>query len=228
LWQITKAERLTCPPEFQSCLTDIFGVNVFGEPNFKILWGQTETYDYATLSGGYDKRLYGHGKPCWLIAQWMPPEKYFTPELYYFMMADPDSGLALLGEYPQFGRYEPVVTFLLERFNEETNALEIETVPLDWDILEKAMPVILAAQELTYWQLKEAQEEQERQENSAIVSQIADELYDRMPTFYGPTSYAQQRNRTPLLRQKEEEILRVWQRERVSRRRQPKRGFFQN
>jgi len=51
LWQITKAERLTCPPEFQSCLTDIFGVNVFGEPNFKILWGQTETYDYATLSG---------------------------------------------------------------------------------------------------------------------------------------------------------------------------------
>jgi hypothetical protein len=221
-------ERLHCPAEFQDYLTHIFGVNHFGGPMFRIVWGQTETFQMAAADGsGYVEKLIGNGKPVWLLQRWMPPEAFGTTELYYRFTADPETGLALLGEYPDFGRYETMITFESKHYDPATNQLVIETIPLDWEIIERAIPLLMQSQELTYWQIRAALEEQERLEEQAIVAEIADRLSDSLPNFYGPVSYAGQANRTALIDRKKEQIERDWRKRGKALRQEPARGFFQ-
>lgn len=224
--QIVKSERLECPPEFQAYLTDIFGVNEFGSPYFRIIWGQTETYQAATAHG-YEQRLIGHNQPAWIIQKWLPPDCYGMPETYYWINADYESGLCLLGEYPEFGRYETIQPLASKKYDPATNELIVETIPLDWEIIERVIPVLVASQELTYWQRKTAIEDMEAAENAQKVSEIADRLMDSLPSFYGPTSYNKQAIRTSVLDRKMFEIQQVWSKHRVQERRQPRRGFHQ-
>jgi len=218
------AERLTCPAEFQQHLTDIFGVNCFGDAIFRIVWAQTESVKVATPRGMED-RLVGHNQPCWLLQRWMAPELYGTPELYYWLNSDPATGLPINGEYPELGRYETIITFL-HRSIDSGGALVIETIPLDWEVIERAIPVLLASNEMTYWQQKAAIESQEAWENAQLVQQIADRLHDDLPTFYGPVSYAGQGNRTALIDRKKAEIESKWK-QMGGKRYRPQRGFFQ-
>jgi hypothetical protein len=219
---IGKYERLECPAEFQQFITDIFGVNYFGMPNFDIVWGQTATYVRATRHG-YRDGLVGHGNPAWIIRQWMAPEFYGRPETYYYFTADPETGLSLLGEYPEFGRYEVLVPLMSKRM--DGNELVVETLPLDWEIIERVMPVLMAAQALTALQLKAAVEANEARENAEEVAKIADELFDELPSFYGPVSFADQRDRTSKIDRMKEKISRDWAKR--DTRKQPARGFYQ-
>lgn len=224
--QIGKSERLECPEEFQDYITAIFGVNVFGEPNFKIAWGQTETSKVATPHG-YEDRLVGFNQACWMIMKWQPPEMYGSPELYYFHDADELTGLALCGEYPEFGRYETLQPLIAKNYNPDTHGLEITTLELDWDILEIAIPMLLRSQELTYWEKKSALDQIEAMENADKVNEIADRLYDALPAVYGPQSFAGQGIKTSVMARKMEEIEKKWAQLGVQRRAQPQRGMWQ-
>src|SRR3974377_360449 len=98
--RIGKRERIEVPEEFQQYLTDIFGVNQFGEPIMRIVWAQTELVDMISPDGShYIPRYIGNGDPCWLVERWRPSELFGTPESYYRINADPISGLCMLGEY---------------------------------------------------------------------------------------------------------------------------------
>ena len=226
--QIIRHERLRCPEQFNRRLGEIFGRNRFGEPFFRFIWGQTETYDISTLHG-YSKKLIGHGEPCWIVQKWLPPEMFGIPEMYYYFTRDPDHPeLAMLGEYPQFGRYETVTPLRTRRYDQETNSIVVETLPLDWDMVERVIPVLIAAQELTYWQAKAAQQAMEEEENLRVVMEIADRMDDARRRLE-PTSYRDQQNRTALIDRKMAEIEQQWKRMGVGRPGwNPPKGFFQN
>jgi hypothetical protein len=224
--QIGKSERLEAGEEFQVFLTAVFGINRFGGPNFKIVWGQTETYKVATPHG-YEDRLLGHNMACWIMLKWQPPEMYGSPELYYFQDADELTGLALCGEYPEQGRYEILQPFISKSYNPQTHALEVTTLPLDWDILEIAVPMLLRSLELTYWEKKSALDQVEAMENAEKVNEIADRLYDSLPAVYGAQSFAGQGIKTSVLARKMDEIEKKWKQLGVQRRVQPQRGLWQ-
>jgi hypothetical protein len=224
--QIGKSERLTCPPAFQSYLTELFGVNVFGEPNFKLVWGQTETFKAAT-EHGYEDKLLGHNMACWIILKWQPPEMYGSPDLYYFHDMDEVTGLALCGEYPELGRYEILQPLIAKNYNPQTHALEITTLPLDWDILEIAIPMLMRSQELTYWEKKSALDQIEAMENADQVNEIADRMFDALPAVYGAQSFAGQGIKTSVLARQMEKIEQKWKQLGVQRREQPTRGLWQ-
>lgn len=222
-----KHEALSCPDEFQGHLTAIFGVNQFGDPNFRIIWGQTETMDVADSFGrGYVKRFIGHGQPCWIIQRWRPAEIVGEPDAYYRLMCDPETGLALAGEYPEFGSYETVTPLMSRQYNERTKELEIKPFPLDWEIIERAIPVLMQAEALTEEEKQAALEAAEAKENAQLVQYIADRLYDSLPAFYGPTSHAARMNKTALIDRKMAEIEQIWKRLGAAKHK-PARGFYQ-
>lgn len=224
--RIGRSERLECPVEFQQHLTDLFGVNVYGDPLFKIYWGQTEAFDVAA-PGGYTQKLYGHNQPCWMIMRWRPPELFGTPDIYYALNADPETGLALMGEYPEMGTYEPLIMLMHKYFDQETNELIVKTLDLDWDLIEKVIPALEAAERMTPEEIKAAEEAIQAQENAAIVDEIERRMESALPTFYGPTSHAARLNKTSLIDQKKQVIEKEWKkRERAIKRGVP-RGFYQ-
>ena len=201
-------------------------MNRFGAPNFRMVWGQTETYEAASQYG-YVQKLKGNNDPCWMLLKWTAPEMYGTPEVYYALTADAETGLAMLGEYPEFGRYEVLTKFIRREYNSDTQELEIHTIPLDWKLIESLIPVMLASQEMTYWEQRAMIEQEEAEENARQVDMIASRLYDDLPAFYGPTSHAARINKTALIDRKKEQIEREWTRRLKYLRQQPRRGFYQ-
>lgn len=218
------AERIECPPDFQQYLTDIFGVNRFGDPLFRFVWGQTETEHWLSPRGTYEDKLVGHNQPCWIPQMWEGPEVFGTPDFFYMVNRDEETGMPLM-EYPELGRYKELVTFLFRNYDAKTQELRIETIELDWPIIDRAMPLMIQALDLSEAQKELAREQQEAWENMKLVEEIADRMSDDLPAFYGPVSYAGQQNRTALIDRKKEEIERKW-RELGGHR--PQRGFFQN
>ena len=196
------SERIECPPDFQRHVTDLFGVNRFGDPIFRFVWGMTETENRLTIRGTYEPQLIGHNQPCWILQMWQPPELFGTPDFFYFANRDPASGLPLM-EYPEFGRYGDLATFLFRNYDAKTHELRIETIQLDFAIIDRAMPLMIQALEMTESQKELAREQQEAWENAQLVQQIAERLHDDLPTFYGPVSYANQGNRTALIEPEE-------------------------
>jgi len=117
MWMIGKSERLHCPKQFQDRLTKEGGLNRYGQPNFKVVWGQTETMRIAGRDG-YRETLTGFGEACWILMRWVPAETYGPPDIFYFENYDKSSGLQFMGEYPWKGRYQ---TLFPMRTMEEVN-----------------------------------------------------------------------------------------------------------
>jgi len=222
---IPRHERLTCPPEFQELITERFGLNRFDEPNFKIVWGQTETTTVAGM-GVYEPRLLCSGVACWNILRWKAPEAFGTPESWYAENADPDNpGFSILGPYPEKGAYE-VLTPLVEQKIVD-GKLSVKSLPLEHVIIDTMIPLIEMAQHLSKFELMALKAEEERKENERMVNEIADRLESDLPAFYGPVSYEGQRNRTALITRKMEDVERVWRSIPDKVLRNPRRGLFQ-
>ena len=218
------AERLTCPEDIQRDLTDIFGVNHFGDPMFRIIWGMTETQVQLTVNHTYDDVLVGANQPCWILQRWEPPEVFGTPDFFYLINRDDETGMVMM-EYPDFGKYKDLVSFQSRHYDAKTHELKISTIELDWTLIDAAVPLMLKSLEMSDLERQAALEEQQAYENALIVNEIADRLHDDLPTFYGPTSHAQISNRTALIDRKKAEIERMWRL--MDLRRAPARGFYQ-
>jgi hypothetical protein len=103
-------EQHEFPKEYQQRLTQAGGLNRFGDPLFRGVWGwsrldwlysaKTRTY---SLAPKYITRA-----SRWYIEQWLPPEKYGTPATWYNLQTDKIDGLSydLLGPYPTRGDHE--------------------------------------------------------------------------------------------------------------------------
>jgi len=223
-WHTTGSERRVCPPEFQEQIDALFGSNRFGGSMFRLAWGQTEVIQVAGLRS-YEDRLMCHNVPCWNILRWRSPEAFGTPEVYYLINQDTESGLCALGEYPWEGRYE-ILQPLVNREVRDGRMI-VDAFPLDARIMDVIIPLMVEAQKATYWEARAAQQAMEAAEEKATVNRIADRLMNDLPSFYGPVSYSQQGCRTALIDRKMAEISKVWSRYSKSQIERLPRGFYQ-
>lgn len=231
---IVRAEQRRCPPEFQARVTRLFGTNVFDDPLFKVVWGQSEFHKmgnrwrdrHGTERCGYRMRYLCDGSPCWNILRWRAAEHYGTPELWYLNTWDESSKTFILGEYPWRGRYEPL--FALNRKEIVRGELKVVAFPLSHIIIDQMIPLILATQRMTEEEKKAAQQlvrhRQEQEENAEITERMMNDL----PAYYGPVSFSRQGIKTSLLDRKMFAIQQMWNFfSRGGQRPRFQKGFFQ-
>lgn len=140
-----------CPSWFQERLTRIGGTNKYGEPNFRLAWGQYETFrvgGYFAKDGfvGYrDMPLVGEA--CWCIMMWEPAEVHGTADRWYWDYRDEFTGLYDLGKYPYHGRYR----LLQKLIHHELVGSEMVTVRMEPNhfILDVMVPLIILWQRMT-------------------------------------------------------------------------------
>jgi hypothetical protein len=182
-------ERLRCPEHFQLRLTEVGGVNRYGEPNFRLVWAQTET----TRQGGeweaegdwfkgYRDILLGDGLPHWMLLQWadagksvemphLPPE---SAQAWYAANRCPKTGLSLLGEYPYHGSYQIVLTLIAKWF--EKGKLHLHAFPLSSEIVEMMVPIIKGSMEISV-QAKLRFMREEREKDDEQYGKVVEDLY---------------------------------------------------
>jgi hypothetical protein len=212
-------ENYICPEEFQQRLTEIGGINPYDEPNFLLVWSQGGdekglyrgggSWDVEGMPSfrGYRDLLIGGGTPSWALLQWHPAIHYGTPESYYVMNYDAETGLQDLGEYPYSGRYQ--LLYNLRWSERRGSKLYFEAMPLNTFLLETVIPIITQARDINWEKTKAALLDQKEKEDKADVSMIEDVMHDNKVPFGGnPVSYTRQGCRTSLIDKKIEQMTR--------------------
>lgn len=108
-------EILKCPPEIAARLLSVGGINRFGGPMYRVVWGFDRIVklhgawglhgDLGVQTREEPKYLPGDR---WHLEQWRPPEDYGTPEEWR-KAGEEWNGPELVntaGEYPSRGEYE--------------------------------------------------------------------------------------------------------------------------
>lgn len=110
-------------------ITKIGGTNLYGRPNFRVIWGGNR---YHTVGGMFKKvvevkdemiigkvtsivtdvaeirQLLKYNPFRWHLERWRGPEFYGTAEEWYACTWDEESQLHVMGDYPHEGDYEHV------------------------------------------------------------------------------------------------------------------------
>jgi hypothetical protein len=124
LIQVTR-ETHEAPAGVQERVTRAGGVNRYGEPNFRVVWGGSR----LTWIGGRWTDRDAHGNQVretvemrrvpkylpedrWHIERWMPADSYGSPEQWVAQTTEIENGvrIAALGPYPSRGDYEHCFT----------------------------------------------------------------------------------------------------------------------
>ncbi len=118
-------ETHVAPASLQLRLARAGGLNRYGEPNFRAVWG----WSRLTWIGGKWSDTDAHGNVTreiielrevpkyfpfdrWHIERWLPPETYGSPQQWYAQTIEREDGISIpaLGPYPQRGEYEHCFT----------------------------------------------------------------------------------------------------------------------
>ena len=102
------------------------GINRYGEPNYRAVWGWNRL---AWIGGKFEDRDPANGSlvrevvelrqepkyPAvnrWHIEKWLPPEVYGSPRAWYAQTIERENGMSIpaLGPYPSRGEYEHCFT----------------------------------------------------------------------------------------------------------------------
>lgn len=102
------------------------GINRFGEPNYRAVWGWNRL---AWIGGKFEERDPATGSLLrevvelrqepkypsvnrWHIERWVPPETYGSPRAWYAQTVERENGFSIpaLGPYPSRGEYEHCFT----------------------------------------------------------------------------------------------------------------------
>lgn len=193
-----RPERLVCPPEFQARLTEVGGLNRYDEPNFRLVWAQTETVRQGgewEIEGdwfrGYRDILKGDGLPHWMLMQWCDAGKciempYLSPESdvsFYHANKCQKTGLCLLGEYPYHGSYQIALQLIAKWM--EHGELRLRAFPLSTEIVEMMAPIIKASMEISM-QAKLRFLKEEHVKNEEDYAKTVEDIYQsvrRKPTL---------------------------------------------
>lgn len=123
----TKTERRDVPEWVEKHITSKGGLNAFGKPNFRVIWGGNRTH----LVGGMFKNvtyfddaegrkraivteiaemrtLLKYHPERWHLERWRGAEYYGDPDEWYQNSWDPEARLHTMGDYPNEGDYEHV------------------------------------------------------------------------------------------------------------------------
>lgn len=209
-------ERNVCPEEFQRCVEEAGGLNRYDKPNFRLIWGQTDTFRAGGFwhgNGqvpfrGYRDILIGFNDPCWILQQWQPPEKYGTPEYYYLVNNDPESGLQTLGEYPYHGRYETVLPLMWKGV--VNGKLKIEHMRLSTLLMDMIIPIIKETEGLSFVRRRALMQEHKERQDQEEVSKIEARLQDAYPAFGSASRSSYRLGCNSVVQKKAEAIERYW------------------
>jgi hypothetical protein len=122
----TGREIKEVPREIQAIATRSGGLNLYGEPNYRIVWG----WSRLALIGGEWTDLDAHGdyyqtvgqyrwEPKYLpydrfhLERWLPPSHFVSKEYWYEISIEEFNGqeFAALGPFPSRGEYEACYVF---------------------------------------------------------------------------------------------------------------------
>lgn len=201
-WIAKSGERRQCPPEYQEHINKLGGMNRFGEPNFLLVWGETQT---QTIFGQKHDGSRGQhvmlqfGVPAWHLMEWKPPETFGTPGMWYAMTWDAAANTHALGDYPWRGLYIPCTFNLYVKkivgggirydkhgeVQELPGRLVIDAMPLNYYILDLIIPNIFKSREMTLEQKKRAIEAREAAEKNQRLQRGYDAYMDATPAFGG-------------------------------------------
>lgn len=222
-------ETRKCPKEVQDRLTRTFGRNQFGDPHFKIVWGQSQFIRMGNVwrdvhgneRAGYRDRYQVACMPCWVIMRWKSPIEYGSPRTYYMNTwlpaktkessesgVDSHEGYYVTAEYPWRGRYEVMQALISKRF--EDGKLVITHFPLTHYLIDTLIPLMIAFQSLSRDQQLAARDEARRRKEEKDTEELAEKMMENLPRWYGPVSYNAQGCRTSLLDRKMQLIQRRW------------------
>lgn len=100
------------PEGVEQALLDFGGLNPFGQPNYRIVWGWTR----GDWFGGEWRLKYidkERHKERWHLEKWVPAESFGSPEQWYqsAIMDVHGTAVNVLGEFPGNGDYVRVVIF---------------------------------------------------------------------------------------------------------------------
>lgn len=178
--EVLKTDRKV-PPEIEELILRSGGTNPYGEPNFKIVWGES----YVTRTGFGDMRLFPI--PAWVLLQWKSAEEHGPPALWDY---------EVLGAYPSRGMYHPIQPFY-ER-------IKGKIVPMEMSrrVAEFIMYTVMAYQCDTPAKRLAVMKAMKEKDEKDMENRIADNLQDAVGTiavdgisFVGQTncrSYVQQ------------------------------------
>jgi hypothetical protein len=205
-WYITGDERRRAPREYQEHVNRIGGLNRFGEPNFLLVWGQTQRQTiYGQMEGGprgqHTVLMFG-GVPAWHIMEWKPPETFGIPASWYTMTWDPIAEVHSLGGYPWRGMYLPCsFNLYVKRVEgggvyydrrgevvEKPSKLVIDAMPLAHWVLDLIIPNIKKSLEMTHAQKVLVLTQRREAERIAAAKRAHDAYMDASPAWGGGAS----------------------------------------
>src|SRR6185437_774067 len=209
-------EKRECPPEFQERLTRAGGVNRYGGPNFRIVWGQTWTVRRGGVWNDGEHYFKGYRdevedkRPCWILKQWNAPELYGSPTLWFIQNRDEASGLQILGDFPWRGQYETVQPFVWTGL--VNDRLIVEYMPLNAMIVDMIIPIVMQCKDVQMWRRKLALEEMEARKDKERLRKVEDARRDAAMAFQGPVSFGRQGCRTSMVDRRMQVISQNWRR----------------
>lgn len=196
----------------------MFGKNQFGDPHFKIVWGQSQFIRMGNIWRdrhgneriGYRERPQCHNQACWVIMKWKSPKEYGSPATFYSQTFDSTSKLYITGEYPWRGRYEIVQPLISKEF--VGGKLVVTHFPLSHMLIDKLIPLMVSFANMSQRELAAIKLANKVLEDKKETEAVADALQANMPTWMGPVSYTRQGIKTSVLQRKMDQIQKVWDR----------------
>lgn len=180
------------PLNIEERVTNAGGLNRFGEPLYRIIWGFERIvpiigfwftgFDWMgnpVQSDVPETRMEPKYEPAdrWHLEMWRPPEEYGTPETWRQQGLEVYGGYTCdtAGEFPSRGDYELVLTF-------DSNGTSI---PLTPTTAEWIIQLLRASIDLTFQQRQRAIEQRELRKSKSRVNRMAGEMRDKMKPFAG-------------------------------------------
>jgi hypothetical protein len=201
------------PIAYQVRLSTVGGLNRFGEPMFRLVWGWNRMVQRGGLwsdpiRGEVSEYRwfpkYGEDKGNrWILETWMPPESFGSPWRWEVEMLDEKSGLLIDGPYPSRGDYECVA--ILEEPKQDIlynssgqRYVNFQPMELSMSLLENIVAALRQDQSKSLAERRKKITAREEAKDKAWESRADAVLDNAMPSKFGlqPTSYAGQRKRS--------------------------------
>ena len=186
------------------------GTNPYGEPIFRLAWGQSETMRGIDFSS-YCDVLVTRNSPCWIVMMWEPPQIYGPDWLWYQQNRDEVTGLQFLGEYPYHGRYRPLHQMVHRQY--VNGRLHSEYLELSSLMIESIIPMCRIWQDLSRETQVELLKRDMEIRDQEAARKAVEAKADCKPAFGGkPVSFTNQGCRTSLIAKKMEQLEKAWAR----------------
>jgi hypothetical protein len=188
--QITR-ETHQAPASVTRRLTSAGGLNRYGAPNYRVVWGWNRL---AWIGGKFEDRD-EHGNLLrevvelrqepkyaevnrWHVERWVPPEAYGSPRQWYAQTVETAEGrrVPALGPYPQRGEYEHCFTI---------QGLRGEFVQLTPAIVERVARAIEFSRQAPGAKRRERLYDHEVQNQKDYDNWAFDVLDDGVPALHG-------------------------------------------